>query len=92
MSEPSATGIGASVKRKEDFRFITGRGRYTDDINQTGQSYAVFLRSPHARARIDGIDASAALSIDGVISVLTGADMAADGLGDIVVDPLKNFF
>ncbi|MFV2090098.1 MAG: molybdopterin cofactor-binding domain-containing protein, partial [Pseudomonadales bacterium] len=79
----SATGIGASVKRKEDVRFITGSGCYTDDINQPGQSHAAFLRSPYARARIESIDSSAALEIEGVIAVLTGADMVADGLGDI---------
>ena len=48
----SATGIGASVKRKEDFRFLTGRGTYTDDINRMGQTYAYILRSPHAAADI----------------------------------------
>ncbi len=48
----SATGIGASVRRKEDFRFITGKGHYTDDINRPGQAYAYFVRSPHAHARI----------------------------------------
>jgi hypothetical protein len=62
MAEAIATGIGAPVRRKEDERFITGRGRYTDDINQPGQLYAVFLRSPHARARIDAIDAAEARS------------------------------
>jgi carbon-monoxide dehydrogenase large subunit len=77
------TGIGAAVRRKEDIRFITGNGRYTDDFNQVGQLYAVFLRSPYARARINGIDAAGALGVDGVVSVLTGADMAADGLGDL---------
>src|SRR5690606_32370670 len=71
------------VLRKEDQRFITGRGRYTDDINQPGQLYAVFLRSPHARARIDGIDAGEALAVEGVVAVLSGQDMAADGLGDL---------
>jgi carbon-monoxide dehydrogenase large subunit len=79
----AATGIGASVLRKEDLRFITGSGRYTDDLNQPGQSYAIFLRSPHARARITGIDVEAALAIPGVLAVLTGKDMAADGLGDL---------
>ena len=53
----SATGIGASVKRKEDIRFITGKGHYIDDINRPGQAYAYFLRSPHAHATIDKIDA-----------------------------------
>jgi carbon-monoxide dehydrogenase large subunit len=79
----SATGIGASVKRFEDIRFITGRGRYTDDFNQPNQVYAVFLRSPHARARIVAVDASAALEMDGVLAVLTGKEMAADGIGDL---------
>ena len=61
----TGTGIGAAVKRKEDARFITGVGRYTDDINQSGQAYAVFLRSPHARATTGGIDTSAALQVPG---------------------------
>jgi carbon-monoxide dehydrogenase large subunit len=79
----SGTGIGASIKRREDIRFITGHGRYTDDINQPGQVYAVFLRSPYPRARIVGVDGSAALEVEGVLAVLTGRDMAADGLGDL---------
>ncbi|MEQ8858671.1 MAG: xanthine dehydrogenase family protein molybdopterin-binding subunit [Pseudomonadales bacterium] len=83
MAEAVHTGIGASVRRKEDARFITGGGRYTDDINQPGQVYAAFLRSPYARARIDRIDAAEALALPGVLAVLTGKDMAADGLGDL---------
>ncbi len=83
MSETTDTGIGASVKRKEDRRFITGLGQYTDDINQPGQTYAYFLRSPHARARIESIDTTDAMAVDGVLAVLTGKDMAADGLGDL---------
>ena len=54
-----ATGIGAPVRRKEDRRFITGRGHYTDDVNRPGQSYAYFLRSPHAHAKIKAIDSTA---------------------------------
>ena len=81
MSE--GTGIGASVKRREDVRFLTGSGTYTDDINQPGQTYGVFLRSPHARARIGAIDAADALAHDGVLAVYTGQDSAADGLGDL---------
>ena len=77
------TGIGAPVKRKEDLRFITGAGTYTDDIDQPGQTHAVFLRSPFARARIEKIDISNALAVEGVQSILTGADMAADGIGDL---------
>ena len=77
------TGIGAAVKRREDIRFITGAGRYTDDIDQRGQAYAVFLRSQHARATIGGIDTAAALQVPGVVAVYTGADLAADGIGDL---------
>ena len=77
----SATGIGASVKRKEDIRFITGKGRYVDDINRPGQAHAYFLRSPHAHASIDKIDASQALKAPGVVAVLTGADAVADKIG-----------
>jgi aerobic carbon-monoxide dehydrogenase large subunit len=77
----SATGIGASVKRKEDIRFITGKGHYVDDINRPGQAYAYFLRSPHAHATIDKIDTSAGLGSPGVVAVLTGADAVADKIG-----------
>ena len=76
-------GVGASVRRKEDHRFITGTGRYVDDINRPNQLYAYIVRSPVAHARIAGIDVSAALAVDGVRAVLTGADMAADGLGGL---------
>ncbi|HTO58041.1 MAG TPA: xanthine dehydrogenase family protein molybdopterin-binding subunit [Pseudomonadales bacterium] len=79
----TATGIGASVRRFEDVRFITGRGTYTDDIQQPGQVYAVFLRSPYARARIASVDANAAKDVDGVLAVLTGREMVADGIGDL---------
>jgi aerobic carbon-monoxide dehydrogenase large subunit len=65
-------GIGARVKRKEDKRFITGKGKYTDDIRMENQAYAAFVRSPHAHARVKGIDASAAEAMEGVIAVLTG--------------------
>jgi len=79
----SETGIGAALRRKEDARFITGRGRYTDDINRPGQLYAYILRSPEAHAAIGGIDASEALAAPGVVAVLTGADMAEDGVGGL---------
>ncbi|RAI57257.1 xanthine dehydrogenase family protein molybdopterin-binding subunit [Roseicella frigidaeris] len=74
-------GIGASVKRKEDLRFLSGRGRYTDDINRPGQAYAHILRSPHAHAAIRGIDLAAARAMPGVVAVFTGADMV--GLGGL---------
>ena len=77
----SATGIGASVKRREDIRFITGKGRYTDDINRPGQAHAYFVRSPHAHATIDSIDVSEAVASPGVVAVYTGADTSADKLG-----------
>ena len=78
------TGIGAPVRRKEDKRFITGKGRYLDDINRTGQSYAYFLRSPHAHAKINGIDTSAAKASSGVVAIFTGADLAADQIGPLI--------
>ena len=61
----SENGIGAPVRRKEDQRFITGKGQYTDEINRPGQAYAVFVRSPHAHAKIKRIDASNVLYDDG---------------------------
>jgi len=80
----SATGIGASVRRKEDQRFITGHGHYTDDVNRPGQAHAVFLRSPHAHATIKSIDAKAARARAGVLAVLTGAELAADKIGNLI--------
>jgi carbon-monoxide dehydrogenase large subunit len=79
----SETGIGKSVRRREDVRFITGRGRYTDDIGLPGQAYAAFLRSPYPRARIEAVDASGALEVPGVLGVFTGRDLAADKIGDL---------
>ena len=76
-------GVGERVLRKEDYRFITGRGQYTDDMNRPGQAYAYFVRSPHAHARINGIDASAAKAAPGVLAVLTGDDVAAAGFGSL---------
>jgi aerobic carbon-monoxide dehydrogenase large subunit len=77
----SATGIGAPVRRKEDHRFITGKGQYTDDINRPGQSYACFVRSPHAHANIKRIDTTAALKKPGCLAVFTGEDVAKDKVG-----------
>ncbi|MEZ5788766.1 MAG: xanthine dehydrogenase family protein molybdopterin-binding subunit [Xanthobacteraceae bacterium] len=79
-----AEGVGASVRRKEDFRFITGHGQYTDDIVQPRQTYAFFLRSPHAHARIDRIDTAEAKAMPGVLAVLTGAEFAKDKIGHLV--------
>ncbi len=77
-------GIGASVLRKEDNRFLRGKGRYTDDINAAGQTHAAFVRSPHAHARIRGIDAAAARAAPGVVAVLTGEELEADGIGPLI--------
>jgi carbon-monoxide dehydrogenase large subunit len=77
-------GIGASVRRKEDNRFLIGKGNYTDDINVAGQTYACFVRSPHAHATLNGIDTSAAENAPGVVAVLTGDDLAADGIGPLI--------
>jgi carbon-monoxide dehydrogenase large subunit len=72
----TARVLGSSIKRREDPRFITGRGNYTDDLKLPGMTYAVFVRSPHANARIRGIDASRAKAHPGVVAVFTGKDMA----------------
>jgi carbon-monoxide dehydrogenase large subunit len=79
----SAQGMGAAVKRREDKRFLVGKGQYTDDIQLQGQTYAVFLRSHHAHARIVSIDSAAARKAPGVTAILTGDDVAADKLGAI---------
>src|SRR6516162_4433518 len=76
-------GIGQPVRRVEDRRFITGRGSYLDDINRPRQAYAFMLRSPHAHARVRGIDTTAAASAAGVLAVYSGEDLARDGLGTI---------
>ncbi|MCP5082512.1 MAG: xanthine dehydrogenase family protein molybdopterin-binding subunit [Alphaproteobacteria bacterium] len=79
-----STGIGARVTRKEDKRFITGKGKYTDDVRTENQAYAAFVRSPHAHANVKGIDASAAVAMDGVIDVLNGQQLTGDGIGNII--------
>src|SRR2546428_4218106 len=76
-------GIGASVKRREDHRLLTGRGRYADDVNAPGQTYAAFVRSPHAHADMVAIDAAPARAVAGVLDVFTGRDLLADGVGAI---------
>jgi len=75
--------IGASVRRKEDYRFLTGAGQYTDDVVLAAQSHAVFVRSPHAHARINAIDTAAAQAATGVLGVFTGADVAAAGINGL---------
>src|SRR5690606_37574679 len=77
-------GIGARVARKEDKRFITGKGRYVEDMVVPGMKYAAFVRSPHAHADITAIDVGAARAMPGVIGVLTGAELKNDGIGNLI--------
>src|SRR5215831_1633838 len=76
-------GIGAPVKRREDFRLLTGRGRYAEDWSAADQVYAAFVRSPHAHADIASIDAKPSLAVDGVLGVFAGGDLVAGGVGPI---------
>ena len=76
---PKDSGIGASTKRREDVRFLTGAGNYTDDINIYGQTYVHFLRAEVAHATINSIDTHAAEAMPGVVQVFTGADFEAVG-------------
>jgi carbon-monoxide dehydrogenase large subunit len=89
MKKTPSEGIGAPVLRKEDARLLTGRGSFSDDLDLPGQAHAVMLRSPHAHARIAGIDPAAALRMPGVLAVLTGADYRADGLKPIPHRPFS---
>ncbi len=75
--------IGRSVRRLEDQRFLTGKGCFTDDIHRAGQLHLQVIRSPHAHARIGGLDAAAALAVPGVLGVFAAADLRADGLGPL---------
>ena len=84
LKRMATNGIGASVRRKEDQRFITGTGHFTDDIDRPGQVYAYFVRSPHAHARIRGIDKSRAAAAPGVLAVFTGDDVKAAGWGNLI--------
>src|SRR5262245_8098155 len=92
MSDPVTVqkfAMGQSVSRVEDPRLVQGLGRYSDDVNLPRQTYAVVVRSPHAHARIARIDAAAALRSPGVLAVLTGADLAADGVGNLPTDATR---
>ncbi|TIO52458.1 MAG: xanthine dehydrogenase family protein molybdopterin-binding subunit [Mesorhizobium sp.] len=77
-------GIGARVARKEDKRFITGGGRYVDDMVVPGMKHAAFVRSPHAHAQIKKIDVKKAQGMPGVVGVLTGKELKADGIGNLI--------
>ena len=74
-------GIGVSVLRREDRRFLTGRGQFVSDLVMEGELHCAFVRSPHAHARIRAIDVAAARAAPGVVAVYTGDDMAADKVG-----------
>jgi carbon-monoxide dehydrogenase large subunit len=84
-------GIGQAITRREDDRLLTGAGSYIDDLTEPGELFIAFVRSPHAHARIRGIDAAAAKSSPGVVAVFAGADLLADGVAAFPLNPaLKN--
>ncbi|MCW5730379.1 MAG: xanthine dehydrogenase family protein molybdopterin-binding subunit [Alphaproteobacteria bacterium] len=83
MDGQSSGGIGARMRRLEDPRFLTGQGRYTDNIAARDALHVHFLRSPHAHARLRAVDTAAALAMPGVVAILTGRDVLADGLGHL---------
>ena len=75
--------IGESVRRKEDYRFLTGAGQYTDDIDLANMTHCVFVRSPHAHASIKSINKKAALAAPGVVGIYDGQDVAADNVNGL---------
>jgi len=83
VAHSSSQWIGHPLRRLEDLRLLTGQGRYTNDVQLEGAAHVAFLRSPHARARIAALDAAAARAAPGVLAVYTGADVLADGVGEI---------
>src|SRR5690349_22264203 len=84
MSVPPNIGpMGQPLRRREDARFLTGAGQYTDDVVLPGQTYGVFVRSPHAHARIRSVKVDAAKQAPGVVDVITGAEMAAAKVGGL---------
>ena len=82
-SSEAAYGIGHPVRRKEDVRLLSGKGRFADDLAFPDLAHAVIVRSPHPHARIVSVNKTAAVGLPGVLAVLTGADYIADGLGPI---------
>ena len=79
-----ASLVGSRVERKEDKKLLTGRGKYTADVTFAHQTYAYFVRSPHARAQIKNVDISKAVKASGVVSVLTGKDIVNDKIGGLI--------
>ena len=86
IADNTSSGIGCPVPRKEDRRLLTGRGRFSDDVDMDGQAIAFVLRSTHAHARIMAVDTAAASKLPGVLAVLTGADALHDALGPMPRD------
>src|SRR5690606_34713392 len=76
-------GVGQGVRRVEDLRLLRGEGRYVDDVNLQGQAHAVFLRSPHAHARIRGLDIEEAAALEGVLGIFSISDLEAEDIGTI---------
>ncbi|HPM67840.1 MAG TPA: xanthine dehydrogenase family protein molybdopterin-binding subunit [Piscinibacter sp.] len=83
MTDMSNSPIGKPLQRREDYRFLTGAGQYTDDVVLPGQTFGYFLRSPHAHARIKSIDTSKAAKAAGVVQIFTGADLAEAKVGGL---------
>ena len=83
MTDMSQSPIGKSLVRREDERFLTGRGQYTDDVVLPGQTWGCFVRSPHAHARILSVNTTAAMAMPGVVAIFTGKDIAASGIGGL---------
>ena len=77
--------VGASIRRREDYRFLTGSGQYTDDVALPNQTHAVFIRSPHAHAKIKRISSEDARKSPGVLAVYTGEDLAAAKVLDMAI-------
>src|SRR5438128_12153904 len=88
--DPASARFGASrsQKRLEDERLLTGKGRYSDDLDFPRQCWLVLVRSPHAHAKVSNIDLTAAQAAKGVIAAWTMADLRADGVGHIPFPPL----
>jgi carbon-monoxide dehydrogenase large subunit len=89
MTEKS--GISQPVRRREDLRFITGRGRFSDDIRQSGEAYAQFVRSRHAHGILRAVNSAPARNMPGVLAVFTGRDLVAAGIGPIPFMPIAGF-
>ena len=91
MTTTMKFGIGQAITRREDDRLLTGQGRFVDDLGEPGDLHMVFVRSPHAHARVGSIDAAEARAVPGVLAVVTGADLLADKVGSFPLNPaLKN--